>query len=439
MTKLAISFLGASTLATLFLAPTASVQYQRNRAMNALLQYAGQGNGWIWNGIAYSSLYPGATLDVRWNACNKAAATGAAASHICDARGEGGKQSILAQLDVGDTSGDQVTFMLPAYCRWIASGFTGGTSSIIFQYSSTRIRGEGGMVDQCEVINGSADNGVYAFYNNYGQRGAYYDVEDLTLYSTSKRLAGPAVMYVPGGDDETHIRNMHVLNYVADQVGVDFTVGVCCAISVDSLYVNANNTGGIPLYVDGKGGAGPITFYNTSLGHPAAGNPIFKCTGGSPVIVDFTGSFFEEIAEKNATVALNQVQGCGNISVQSQTISATAGGQSTTAVAGWTISATRKTSVTISAYQASHGFTLPGIAVTNLNLSSGAQNIPTDSYGNLTGYHTNYSFFDAVGLPSYTPESTAACQAGTIMAIDSRYVYICVANGTVHRITHSSF
>jgi hypothetical protein len=438
MTKLGVAIFGGVALAIFFCAPTGAIQYERNRAMNAFFQIAGQGNAWIWNGIAYSSLYPGATLDVRWNACNTAAATGAAASHICDARGEGGKQSILAQMNVGDASGDKVTFLLPAYCRWTASGFTGGTSSIIFQYSSTRIRGESGMVDQCEVTNSSADGGVYAFYSNYGPRGGYYDIEDLTLYSTSRRLAGPAVMYVPGGDDETHIRDMHVLNYVANQVGVEMT-GVCCAISVDSLYVNANNTGGIPLDVDGKGGAGPITFYNTSLGHPAAGNPIFKCTGGSPVIVNFTGSFFEEIAEKNATVALNQVQGCGNVSVQTQTISATGGGPSTTAVPGWTISTTRTTSVTISAYQASHGFTVPGIAVTNLNLPAGAQNIPTDSYGNLTGYHTNYSFFDAVGLPTYTPKSTSACQAGTIVAIDPSYVYICVASGSVHRITHSSF
>jgi hypothetical protein len=438
VTKLVLAILGAFTLGSFFYAPTASIQFQRNRAVNAFVQVVGKDNGWIWNGIAYSSLYPGATLDVRWNACNTAAATGAAASHICDARGEGGKQSILTQLNVGDSARDKVTFLLPAYCRWTASGFTGGTSSIIFQYGGTRIRGESGIVDQCEVVNASVDNGVYAFYSNDGVQGGYYDVEDLTLYSTSRTLAGPAVMYLPGGDDETHVRNMHVLNYVRNQVGVEIT-HVCCAMSVDSLYVNANNTGGVPLYLDGKGGAGPITFYNTSLGHPAAGYPIFKCTGGSPVIANFTGSLFEEIAEKNATVALNEIRGCGNISVQSQTISATGGGRSTTTVAGWTIDTTRRTSVTISAYQASHGFTLPGIAVTNLNLPVGSQNIPTDTYGNLTGYHSNYSFFDAVGLPRYTPERAAPCQAGTIVAIDSGYIYICVASGNVHRIAHSSF
>jgi hypothetical protein len=91
------------------------------------------------NGIGYSARYRGATLDVRVNACiiDAEKLTNGNTSGVCDSSGEGGAQTIAAQINVGDTKRDVVTWILPSYCLW---GITikDGTSSAIYQVSDGR-------------------------------------------------------------------------------------------------------------------------------------------------------------------------------------------------------------------------------------------------------------------------------------------------------------
>ena len=79
--------------------------------------------GKVINGVSYSCLYPGATLDARVNACLADALTSTTTktngntTGICDSRCEGNQQSIVSQITVGDGT-HPILWRVPSNCYW---------------------------------------------------------------------------------------------------------------------------------------------------------------------------------------------------------------------------------------------------------------------------------------------------------------------------------
>jgi len=331
------------------------------------------------NGVSYSNLYTGTTLDVRANACITDAETLANGntSGICDSSGEGGAQTIAAQINVGDAGGDPVTWILPARGVW-TSTISNSTSSIIFQYTLSRIIGKEPLL-RLEIEQANA--GLYSMYANNGS--GYYRLANIDFYNTTYTMVSGHVVYISGGLDESSW-DFEAADYNSSDSSDIYVTGVCCTAHLSNITAGGNYTGPMALDIEGSNG---IVVESASLGHPKAGQPNLKI--GSGVTATFTGTTYFEGNTSDTTTALIQIAGA--TSVHFDTIEAKAETASSTA-AVISMTSAYATSLTVDNFSASSdpNWTLPLTVV-----SDSTPNCPTapcltlsDSHGNLTGYES---------------------------------------------------
>jgi hypothetical protein len=262
------------------------------KMIGMLLAQASNGRSYndeVINGIGYSARYPGATLDVRVNACiiDAEKLTNGNTSGVCDSSGEGGAQTIAAQINVGDTKGDVATWILPSYCLW---GITikDGTSSAIYQYSLSRIIGVQPPL-RCELLPNTA--GLYTVYQTNGaSNGAYYTASDFFIYNYKYHMSSGYAMMITGGDDGSSWTNIYVGDYNSSDTAAVYVTGVCCSASINHLIAGSNGSGPVPLFIAAN--VNGLDLRDISLTDPKPGTNVM--TIGRNDTLSFTGVLYIE-------------------------------------------------------------------------------------------------------------------------------------------------
>jgi hypothetical protein len=360
-------------------------------------------------GVFYASQFSGATADVIVNACITAAI--AAGNGICDARSLVGNQTIAATINVGNASNAPVTLLLPAFATWTTS-INDGASCAIKQFTLTNIVGSD-LELRMQIRNGSPTNGLFCLYTNNG--GGYYRASGFTLYNPNVTMAGPAAMVIAGAFDNSVYRNIEVLNYFGNAIQIGGSGNPCCSVGLYNLTGNCNYTGGIPLNILANNATGTpngVYFFGGSFDHPGAGKPNIACTDTSTAHNTTIGFFgvYEEGSNSDTTTALNQISGCGSVTVVGMEVKA----ETASSVAPiWTISNTKATSFQLMGLAALVNFTLPATAVVN-NFTG--QTISTDAAGYLPQYNSGISYFNSVNTNStVTFGGTIFANLGTVV------------------------
>jgi hypothetical protein len=375
------------------------------------------------NGVSYSNLYSGASLDVRANACIKDAETGANGntSHICDSRAEGGTQTIAAQIVIGDSSSDDVTWLLPENCTWNAVNSIGSANSAIFQYQFTHILGVASNPARCAIIDAAGNRGINALYQNSAT--GYYKAEGFALrdtYSGGGATKSGAVMLIPGGMDTTSYSDIGVASYVQGVTGILIgkSGSPCCSLNFNRIAVGGNYTGGIPVDIEGNGAneAHAVWFFNSSFTHPAPGLPAFKCNDTSTDKASLIGFFgiYEEPNGTDTVTPINQITGCGSVIFSGMEIENVGG--SISKATGISVDSSNVTSLEVAGLTMHHGFARPATAIVN---SSTGETIQTDSQGHLTGYHSDTDHGANFTVPGHPSHNSPATFAGTCTMVNS--------------------
>jgi hypothetical protein len=370
--------------------------------------------GKVINGIAYSNLYPGSSLDVRVNACITDAELGAngATSHICSSEGEPAQlltssNGILAQINVGDAGQDPVEWRLPAACQWDVY-MTGGTGTAVAQYGKSSIWSSAQQRGGCYVENMSANGGLNSLYSTMSGD-SYYELRGLSLFErTGGTLASNGVFRITGSDDNSRWADFGVANYTAGTVGVQLgNAAPCCSGNLDNFWVYGNDTGGTELLVNAPSGNGPhgLHLSNVSIGHPAASTPLISCTDGqtNPQTALAITQLYEESNITDTTTALNQLSGCA-VTVHGEQASNISGTTPDTAPI-WSIASNASpTSFHIDGLKTLVGWGNSIPAVVNNTYPGSAANVAyLDANGQLTGYDSNASYFDTVVTAGIMP------------------------------------
>jgi hypothetical protein len=375
------------------------------------------------NGISYSNLYGGASLDVRVNACIKDAETGVNGntSHICDSRAEGGAQTIAAPILIGDAASDDVTWLLPENCTWKAMSSIGSSSSAIFQYQFTHILGVASNPARCAILDEAGNRGINALYQNNGS--GYYKAEGFALrdtYSSGGPTTSGAVMLIPGGLDTTSYSDIGVANYVQGTTGILIgkSGSPCCSINFNRVAVGGNYTGGIPVDIEGNGAneAHAVWFFNSSFTHPAPGLPTFKCNDTSTDKASVVGFFgiYEEPNGADTITPINQITGCGSVIFNGMEIENVGG--SVSKATGISVDSSNVTSLEVAGLTMRHGFARPATAIVN---SSTGETIQTDLQGHLTGYHSDTDHAASFSVPGHPSHNSPAAFAGSCTMANS--------------------
>jgi hypothetical protein len=349
-------------------------------------------------------MYPGGSLDARVNACIADAEKGAngATSHICSSEGEAVTGLIFSTITVGDTSSDEVTWVLPSVCNWEilpSANFT-GTQAGILQYSGTNIVGRDGKYG-CLFQNFAGASALYAVYET-APTSLYVRASGFNIANKVNPTASGAAMLINGGVDTSYFQDIEVQQYLPNGPAIQIggTGKPCCSISLNRITAFGNNVGGTLLSIVSTGGSpNGVSINNSSLGHPAAGKPVFSCTdtGYQATVVSFT-NLYEEGTNGDNTTALNRVSGCREIHVSGMEMKVEQGHAT---APGWILNGNEHTSFDIHGLSMLLGFQLPAIAVENNLTGSCAEppcNVMTDRLGNLAGYSTGSEWADVVNV-----------------------------------------
>lgn len=323
------------------------------------------------NGVSYSQNYPGATLDVRVNAAMSDAESLANGntSGIVDSTGEGGAQTIAAQITVGDGT-HPVTWKLPRSCAWSATSGIGSTHYAIFQNTFTNIEGLDASSYKCLITNNSGALGIEALFGNAGVTSSvgYYHARGFGMVNAVTTGSG-AVWWVNGNVDVTNYDHIGVSNNspTTDALLLGNGSQNCCAAHFDHLELGSNYVGGTLLAIvsNNSGVSQRVSFTNSSFTHPAASTPIISIIDTSTdhnCSVQFE-NVYEETSNTDTTTAINQVAGCGSILVNGMSIEAFSASAST--ATGWTISNAQNTSFQINNFEMGRNFTSPVTMVVN--------------------------------------------------------------------------
>jgi hypothetical protein len=404
----------------------------------------------VFNGIAYSNCYTGATLDVRVNACIIDAETGAngATSHICSSVGEPAllhtsRVGIVHQINVGDSSSDPVTWITPATCSWYVF-LTGGTQSAISQHGNSKIWG-GNHTNGCIVENSSVANGAKYLYKTNGA--AYYQLDGISFFDRTgigSTMASGIVFDIDSSYDNSTWQNFSVANYIPGTIGIQLgNSSPCCAGTIMNASIGGNFTGGIALYSNGSGGPQGVSLINVSLTHEAAGKALFSCT--DTVTTTRTAMTWVNVYEEldsattgDTTTVPNQINQCASINVHGLLITNGGGGALMTAPI-FSIAAAKRSnpsSFHIDGLSATIGWTKSIVAVVNNNYAGKLANVAyTDANGQLTEYNSNQSYFDQITVAGCTGcaglAGTAALGTSSIAAGDCASVVTVAASGAL--------
>jgi len=369
----------------------------------------------IVNGVSYSSQYTGSTLDVRVNACIADAETLANGntSGICDSTGEASTQTIAAQINVGDSAGDPVTWKLPAKCSW-QSSINNGTSSAIFQYATSNIEGNAAEY-QCVIgattNSTSGSTGIYALYANNGTNGSgYYRASGFTVETNTNKMASGFAFYIKGAYDNSVWSDIEVADTTAaDTAGLRIggtTYQTCCSTAFYNVTSNSSYTGPIPLDIEatGTGYTQGLRFMGGSFDHPKAGQPIIKINDGTNVMsVRFVGTIYEEGSNADTTTAFNQITGTELVQFDTLVAVAETGGSTASIVS---VASGASNILNIGSYS-SNG-TLPSHTVVS-DSSNWCSNAPcltlTNGSGTMNQYTNSVAPVPAVASANLTAQS----------------------------------
>jgi hypothetical protein len=385
----------------------------------------------IIDGVSISANYPGATLDVRVNAAmaDAEALTNGNTSGIVDSSGEGGTQTIAAQITVGDgTHG--VTWLIPPSCAWSATSAIGSTNYAIFQNSQTKIIGSDASSYKCLISNNAGALGIEALMGNAGvvSNNGYYHAKGIGLVNSFTTNSG-AVWWVKGGLDVSDYENMGVNNNSPTTFGLLLTngAGVCCAEVFNKLELGSNSVGGTPLAIrsTGSGVAQRIAFTNSSITHPVAGSPLISINDTSTdhnCSIAFYNIYEETNQSTDNTTNSNQISGCGEVLVQGNSIECFASSPCTGV--GWTVDNTFNTYLEVDSFEMGRSYASGACTfVTNANTSEtitgtvGSGNTcRLTSYRSQTDYATNYVSNNSITLNGLGASLPVCTTSGKVLA-----------------------
>lgn len=378
----------------------------------------------ISNGVSNSFNYSGATSNVRINAANAdaVALTNGNTSGIVNATGEGthvsAGASVLSTINVGSSLQNPVSLKLPPTCYFSATGFTGGTTSVVQQFGNTDMSSEGGR-GGCVFESNSTTNGVFATYQTTAGD-SYYHVRDVNFYNRASGTASGAACVIGGAADNSYWEDMVCANYIAGQssmlIGGTSTLGSpCCSISLPRDTNYGNNSSGIVEDIEGSntfGSPRDVYHFGGSDGHPAAGVAVMRCrdqaTQKNNVSIGWFG-YYEETNNTDTTTAVNQVDGCARIVVVGEGIEKASSGASN--APGWSLTNASPTSMFLAGL-GFYTFNVPVVAVQNNitalcpseTISSTSCNVLSDLQGHLSEYASEQSWADQ--RVTFTSENT---------------------------------
>lgn len=235
-----------------------------------------------------ASQFSGTTVDVKVNACIKAAIAGGQ-SATCDARSVTG--TVAAEIDVGDHAQQSVTLLLPKGGAWIVT-INDGIGCAIKQYSNTAIMGTntgnpygaGGASQFAIVTESGLGRGPGALYCNEPAAaaiggGSYIRISGVAFFNSGLAPMGLGADFVEDGWYDNSDLD-HVL--VFDGHGTQYIErGSCCSASHRNLTLDGLQTANGPglvfenthtQYNEG------VVFDNLSVTHPGKGFPNIACT-----------------------------------------------------------------------------------------------------------------------------------------------------------------
>jgi hypothetical protein len=365
--------------------------------------------GQVINGVSYSANYPQSTLSGRINACvaDAEAGTNGNTSHKCDSSGEAYSQtdSSGVTITIGDPAGDTVTWIHPAYCSWSFTGFTGGTNDILDEYGGAAIEGQTPVNAKCMLYNNSTTTGARAVFETLPTTGGnvYFSVKGMGFANEGVGVSSGATMVINSTNDGSIFEDLLVLNYVCCESPILFTAatayGGCCATTFNRIVAAGNMSSGpiVKFNQSNFSGQTQVEFTNSSLTHPAAGQPIIECSqpttpdpGGGILALD---NIYMEGNSTDLTTPFIISNGCQSLKISGLSIFALSG----TATVGSTapavqLNGTYATSLDLSGLAMFKGFNnaLPAIAVQNniagFNCASTPCNVYTDTNGDLAHY-----------------------------------------------------
>ena len=374
------------------------------------------------NGVSYSNYYTGATLDIRVNAClaDAIARTNGNTSGICDSSGEGGTQTIAAQIAVGNSSGNDVTWKLPENCAWSVTSGVGSSNAAIYQYPQSAIIGTSAGRSSCVITDNAGNGGINALWQTYGT--GYYRAEGFELNDPSYSTTSTYLAEVTASYDTSLFQNIGIQAYNGSLNGLLIGSGgpngnTCCSGNWKNLQINGNYTGGILLDIETAtntltSGPQALWFSNISLAHAGQSEPALKVNnsvGGFKN--DSSGIFglYIEVNHSNNNTAPIQITGSSSFFIDGLTIDDVGAGGATQT--GITISNAATTSFHVTGMNMYNGFTVPSTAIVN---SATGETVLTDLNGNLNSYYSNlaYATQQVVSKPdSITPAQCLAAAA----------------------------
>jgi hypothetical protein len=242
----------------------------------------------------------------------------------CDMSKMSGPGQLSQEIDLGDAAGDEITLILPPKFTWVStSAFSGGKSCLIKQYDHTFITGFSGQL-RGEFQNGSGEKAIYALYCNTGP--GNYRAENFVLYNPKWATASGVAMLLTGSLDNSMFRNIEVGDANDAIAGIQFNFRMCCGAAFINITSNSFYTGPVPVDVEGTnaGTVNGVLFSGLSAVHPAPGLPNFKCndTSVSMNTTVWITALYEEGSNDDLDTPMNQVTGCGSITVMGEDIKA---------------------------------------------------------------------------------------------------------------------
>ena len=416
------------------------------------------------NGVSYSALYTSYTdIGQRVNACitDAETKTNGNTTGICSSEGEAGLAAGVTQhypIVVGDTSGDAVTWELPAQCAFNAFGgnFTGSVAStLVTQYSNTKIISPG-SIGQCVFINKTAVNGaVYALYLNQSSTsntaGTYAQMEGVSFtngtFSVPVTTASTHDAIFQYLTDNSQFKNMGIVDFETGQIPIQIgnnagstsSVGSpCCATNFENINVNGEYaTAGILQITANSTNLATelVTFRDISIDHPAPGSPIFTCTdtsGGHGVHVAFDHVYSEFEWNSSGQVAPEFIDGtastanaCGQINVYDQEAKNEGSYTAPTGSPIWQLNGTNAGSFNLLGFTMPFNATQPvEVVQNNMSGTAGFATATTDSNGLFGLYSTE---------TAWTPALTAGNVNvnGSVTAISGIYSAASAATNTL--------
>jgi hypothetical protein len=357
------------------------------------------------NGVSYSANYPQSTLSGRINACiaDAEAGTNGNTSHKCDSSGEAYAQtdSSGVTITVGNSAGNQVTWIHPAYCDWSFTGFTGGTADAMDEYGGAAIEGSTPVNGKCMLYNNSVTSGMRAVFETVPTSAGnpYFSVKGMGFANQGVGLSAAATMVINTTNDGSIFEDLLVTNYVSTENAILFTGsssnGACCATTLNRVVAAGNYASGPVLMFNTSNFSGQTAVFieNSSIGHPASGQPNIECTNSTMPATAYAVLSLDNIYLEGAnggTAPLIESNNCQSLKFSGITMMAKTSSSSTQPAIQ--LNGSYNTAIDVSGLSMFKGFTYPAVAVQNnisaFNCASAPCNVSTDANGNL-GHYTN--------------------------------------------------